>query len=134
MKRNIYVKVMLLLTVLITVFHLCITAKLIPYATVWGGRLKNDRDMYTFEIVSILVNLVLILVLLAKGRYLNFTINGRIISIVLWIFFVIFILNTIGNLFATTVFEKSFSLLTAVSSVLIWKIINIKQQQNGKSI
>jgi hypothetical protein len=35
---------------------------------------------------------------------------------------VLFTLNTIGNLFAETNFEKYFTLLTLLSSVLIWLI------------
>ena len=93
---------MLGLLSIVIVFHLCIVVKLIPYDITWGGRLKNDYEMYVFEAVSIIINLFLISILLMKGNYLKFHFNEKIINIILWIFFFIFIINTIGNIFAKT--------------------------------
>ncbi|MFO0330912.1 MAG: hypothetical protein ACK514_06165 [Bacteroidota bacterium] len=46
----------------------------------------------------------------------------RTVTILLWIFFVLFVLNTIGNVFATTPLERWFTLLTLANALLIWKI------------
>lgn len=133
MKTNIYIKLLIFTTLIVTVFHLFIIAKIIPYDVVWGGRLKADNEMYSFEVISIFINLFLISILLMKGSYLKFQINKKIINIVLWIFFFIFILNTIGNVLANTTFEKLFSILTLISSLLIWNILMKKEQQKIKS-
>jgi hypothetical protein len=123
MKTNIDIKLMLFLLSIVTVFHLCIIVKFIPYDITWGGRLKNDNVMYVFETISIFVNLFLISILLIKGNYLKIRLNEKGINIVLWVFFFIFILNTIGNVVANTNLEKSFSVLTLIFAILIWNIL-----------
>jgi len=127
MNAKIVIKVMLTLLSLVIAFRLCILVKVIPYELTWGGRLKNDQEMYVFEAISILINLILIFVLLLKGQFLKFQIKEKALNIILWVFFYIFILNTIGNLFAKSTFEKSLSLLTLVSAILIWNILRIKK-------
>lgn len=129
MRTSIYIRLMLLLLSLVTVFHLCIVVKLVPYEIVWGGRLKNDSEMYVFEAISIVINLFLISVLLIKGSYLKVQVKGKVINTVLWIFFFIFILNTIGNIMAKTTFEKLFAILTLISAVLIWNILMKKNDE-----
>lgn len=89
--------------------------------------------MYRFEIISIFINLFLISILLMKGGYLKFQFNFKIINILLWIFFLIFILNTIGNILAKTTFEKLFSVLTFLSAVFIWKILMSKNNDPVKN-
>jgi len=123
-KTSINILIGLLITVIL--FHLAVIVRVIPYAIVWGGRLKTDSEMYTFEIISVLVNLFLISVLLIKGGYLKFQVNKNAVNIVLWGFFFVFSLNTIGNILANTTFEKLFSVLTLVLAILIWNILRKK--------
>lgn len=104
-------------------FHLCIIARIIPYNIAWGGRIKNYNQMYIFEAITIFISLFLIAILLMKGSYLKVRFNEKVINIVLWIFFFIFILNTIGNILANTNFEKLFSVVTLILAILIWNIL-----------
>lgn len=128
MKTNIYIKLLLFLTFLVITFHFLIIVKIIPYDITWGGRLKNDSEMYAFEAVSIIINLFLISILLIKGGYLKFNFfKKKRINVLLWIFFFIFIFNTIGNLLANTTFEKLFSVLTIIFAILIWNILMKKE-------
>lgn len=120
------IKILLWLIVAVTLFHLAILTKIIPYEVTWGGRLKNDEEMYAFESISILINLFLGFVLLIKGDYLLKLIPRRVVNIILWIFLFIFGLNTIGNIFAETFFEKIVSLLTLIFTYLIWTILKKK--------
>lgn len=117
------IKVFLGLLVMIILFHLSIITKIIPYNITWGGRLTNDNDMYVFETISILVNVFLCWVLLMKGNLVQYKFPYRVVNIILWVFFAIFILNTIGNIFAKTSFEKQFALLTGLFSMLLWTIL-----------
>ncbi len=128
MKSNIYVKLLLVLTFAVTIFHLLIIVKLIPYDIAWGGRLASDNEMYTFETISIFINLLLILILLIKGSYLKVQLNKKTVNTLLLIYFFIFILNTIGNILAHTTFEKMFSVLTLIFAILIRKILMNKEQ------
>jgi hypothetical protein len=106
----------------VIVFHLLIFLKVIPYDIAWGGRLSNDQEMYVFETVSIGINLLLGWVVLMKCDLVRLKFSTIIINTVLWIFFVLFILNTVGNIVAVSNLEKSFAVLTALSAFLIWKM------------
>jgi hypothetical protein len=101
--------------------------KIIPYNIAWGGRLTNDSAMYKFESISILMILFLSWVLLMKGELVQFKFHYKKVNRFLWIFFALFILNTVGNIFAKTNFEKLFALLTGLSAILIWNIIKNKK-------
>jgi hypothetical protein len=104
---------------LVIIFHLLILFKIIPSEIAWGGRLKTEQEMFVFETVSVALNLFLIWILTMKVKQPE----SKIINIVLWLFFVVFILNTVGNLFAHTNLEKLFSILTFVLAILILRIL-----------
>ncbi|GAL85442.1 hypothetical protein MYP_2671 [Sporocytophaga myxococcoides] len=97
---------------------------MIPYEITWGGRLKSDIEMYVFETISILINLLLFSILLIKGRYVKEYLSMKVVDIILWIFIILFGLNTIGNILAETIFEKFFTLLTLAFAMLLWIILN----------
>ena len=124
------IKIFLGLLFLVILFHICIITKIIPYNIAWGGSLTNDTEMYVFETISILINIFLSWILLMKSNLLKFEFSDKIVQIILWIFFALFILNTIGNIFAKTNFEKFFAVLTALSAILIWYIVKQKKTTN----
>jgi hypothetical protein len=119
-------KILVGITAAAIFFHLLILVKIIPYEITWGGRLKSDAEMYVFEAISILVNAFFIFVLLQKGSFIRQVFSQKAVSIILWVFFALFVLNTLGNLVAETNFEKGFAVLTLVNAVLLW-IINRKR-------
>ena len=123
MNPKLTIKILLWLIAAVTLFHLTILIKIIPYEISWGGKLKNDAEMYLFESISILINLFLAYVLLIRGEYVHKIIPSKVVNIILWIFLFIFGLNTLGNIFAETLFEKSLSLLTLVFTFLLWNIL-----------
>ncbi|GAA4886834.1 hypothetical protein GCM10023311_07950 [Flaviramulus aquimarinus] len=123
MEKITAINLMLYLLVVVILFHLCIMLKIVPYEISWGGRLKNDTEMYVFETISIIINLLLFSILLIKGKYLGRFISMKIVNAALWVFLVVFGLNTIGNILAKTYFEKFFALLTLFFSILIWIIL-----------
>jgi hypothetical protein len=120
------IKIFLGLLVVIILLHLSIITKIVPYDITWGGRLQNDNEMYVFETISILINLFLCWILMMKGDLVTYKFPAKVLDVILWIFFAIFILNTIGNIFAKTLFEKQFAFLTGLFSVLIWMILKRK--------
>lgn len=113
------IKTLIVIYSIITVFHSCILLKIIPYDITWGGRLQNDQEMYVFEITSIAINLFLIWILSMKGNFVTYKFPVKVIHVILWIFVVVFALNTVGNLFAKTLLEKAFTLLTLGSALAI---------------
>jgi uncharacterized membrane protein len=126
------IKIFIGVLIAVLLFHICIITKIIPYSIAWGGRLQNDTEMYVFETISIFINLFLVWILLMKGNYVKFQFSEKILKVILWIFFAVFLLNTIGNLFAKTLIEKQFSILTAILAILLW-IILVKNN-NGSRI
>ncbi len=122
------IKVLIWLLAAIIIFHLCIILKIVPYDIAWGGRLKSDTEMYVFETISVVINLFLGVVVLIKGNYMRQIIPSKIVTIILWAFLILFGINTIGNIFAKTNFEKSFALLTLTLSILIWVILKSKDK------
>ena len=120
--RSLYVKILTGITVVAIVFHTLILIKVVPYEMTWGGKLKTDEEMYIFEILSILINAFFIFVLLQKASFIQLFFGKKTISSILWIFFTLFALNTIGNVFAKTTFEKSLTILTLINCILLWKI------------
>ncbi|OKL39743.1 hypothetical protein [Pontibacter flavimaris] len=124
MDKRVAIKIMLWLIVTITIFHMAILFKVIPYEITWGGRLKSDSEMYVFESISLAINFFLGFVLLIKGEYVKQILPLKIVNTVLWAFLVLFILNTIGNIVAKTDFEKYFAIITLSFSILIWIILD----------
>ena len=133
MTPKLAINIMLGLITLVTLFHLAILIKIIPYEITWGGRLKNDSEMYVFETISIMINIFLALVLLIKGERLPSFIPMKVVNIILWVFLILFGLNTIGNVFAKTLFEKILAIVTLSFSYLIFIIFrNVRNEDTTK--
>lgn len=130
MKSGTAIKIILSIVVAVIIFHFSILFKIIPYEITWGGRLKTDSEMYVFEFISIVINLLLGTTLLIKGNYLKPIIRLSVVNVILWIFLILFGLNTIGNFFAETALEKSFSILTLALSILIWIVLKAKDNEH----
>ncbi|MBX7241397.1 MAG: hypothetical protein K1X92_06580 [Bacteroidia bacterium] len=126
-KNKSYIKILVGITIFAIIFHLLILIRLIPYEITWGGRLKTVEEMYVFEGVSILINSFYVFILLQKGDFISLFLSKKTITFILWIFFAVFTLNTVGNLLARTTFEKLFAILTLVNAFLIWRINTTKK-------
>nr|WP_315171817.1 hypothetical protein [uncultured Flavobacterium sp.] len=120
-----YIKLLIAISIIAITFHFTIFFKIVNYEITWGGKLKTDEEMYVFETISIVINLFFIFILLQKGNFIKPYFSKKNISFILWTFFIVFVLNTIGNIFADTTFEKSFTLLTLLITILLWKINKI---------
>lgn len=53
--------------------------------------------MYRFEISSILINALLVIVVLVQANFLTIDIPRKIITAILWLMTGLFLLNTLGN-------------------------------------
>lgn len=97
---------LLLLLSLFVLFHSTILLGIIPFEMVWGGRLKNHAQMLSFESFSILANLIMLAVVGVKAGLLRLRVHPKVIMAGLWIMFVLFLLNTVGNALSTNELEK----------------------------
>jgi hypothetical protein len=124
--QTLSIQTLLAIFSVVILFHISILLGLLPMEITWGGRLKTREDMFVFEFISISVVLGMIITLLIKGNYLKVKISEKIINGILWACLIIFLLNTVGNFFAKTWIEKSFSLVTLFFSYLFWIILRNK--------
>lgn len=113
------IRLLIVLLSIVIVFHLLILVKIIPFDIAWGGRLKSEQEMYIFESISITLNVFLIWILSMKMKNRR----KKLVNFILMVFFIIFSLNTIGNLLAHTTIEKYFSILTFIFAILIFRIL-----------
>lgn len=122
---------LIIINCLVMLMHLLILLSIIPYQYTWGGRLKTDSEMYVFEAVSLLINAFFIFVLLQKSERIRPFLSAKTINLVLWVFFILFALNTIGNIVAKTMFEKMFAIITLYNAFCLWKIIRSKTKERN---
>lgn len=118
------IQFILVIACTVIVFHLLVLFRVIPYTIVWAGKINTVEQMRVFEMVSLAINLLLIITILIKGKYLKINIHPKIIQVILWIFFILFVLNTIGNLFSKSTFELVvFTPLTLLLALLFYFVL-----------
>jgi hypothetical protein len=123
------INTMITLLSAVVIFHILVLIQIIPYQIVWAGRLNSIAEMQRFETISILINCFIILIITIKGNYLNFKFSSKIIISLVWLFIILFSLNTIGNLMAKSNFEKLvFTPLTFILALLSFRIIKEGQK------
>lgn len=122
MKVETTIQIMLVIVAMLTLFHLGILLQIIPFEIVWGGRLQSVSDMYRFESFSLAVSLFFGWLLLMKGGYAKQLLSPKVVTVVLWLFFVLFALSTVGNILAKTTLEKGFTIITVLLCILIWRV------------
>lgn len=114
---------LLILLSMFLVLHLIILLKLIPYDLVWGGRLKSDKEMVRFEVFSILINALFVIVILVQGSFLTIEIPKKIITYILWFMAGLFLLNTLGNVTSKNKLEQKLftpiTILLAIFSLIL---------------
>jgi len=89
----------------------------------WGGQLKSKTELIQFEMISILIQFLCIIILYLRIRINKFSRYKIILNIFIWTLFILFVLNTIGNLFANSLLEKIiFTPITIVLSLFMFRI------------
>lgn len=114
---------------LFLLFHILVMLGVIPFEIVWGGRLTSRSQMLRSETVSVLVNIVMIAVVAIKAKVINVELPYVFIRVILWMMFLLFLLNTIGNIFSLNKFEQMvFTPVTLVLSLLSLRLALEKNQ------
>lgn len=107
----------LILFGLLNLFHLAIIIGIVffnyaPVDYLWGGRMETKEQLLSYEIISLVVAFVCLLIVLIKSGRIHLPKLSGVVRIALWVLFVLFALNTVGNLLARTTFEKLFAIVT----------------------
>ncbi|GAA3995760.1 hypothetical protein GCM10022408_02900 [Hymenobacter fastidiosus] len=90
----------------VVLFHVLVLLRVIPFAIVWGGRLTDETQLLTFETVSILLNLMMLTAVAVRAGLVKVRLPRLLLPTILWSMTGLFLANTVGNLLATTAFEK----------------------------
>ncbi|MCC3154181.1 hypothetical protein Q3A66_04785 [Hymenobacter sp. BT770] len=89
-----------------SVCHVLVVAGVIPFAVVWGSRLRDHSQMVTFEAVSLTVTLLMLAAVAVQARYVKIRIPHRVMTVVFSLMFLLFLANTAGNLVSKNELEK----------------------------
>jgi hypothetical protein len=109
---------LLIIFSLVMIFHALVLIGIIPFEIVWGGRLKSKEEMIPFEITSIALNSVMLGIVAMQAGLLKVNVKPSVLKIAFWCMFVLFTINTIGNIFSNNELEKLiFTPLTLLLSV-----------------
>lgn len=100
----------IVILVLLLLIHFFVLAGFIPYKFIWGGRLKNTKEMYRFESFSVLLNLLFLWLALE---------TTSIIKGFLPAFVNVYILFAMGGFFIINIFTISNSGSKAEKSIFI---------------
>ena len=105
-------RALLILFGAISMFHLLALAGFMPMDKLWGGRLQDQEQLVVMETVSMIVNLIAMAIVALRAGFIGHWQNSLYVRIALWVFCGLFALNTVGNLLATSLFEKIMASVT----------------------
>ena len=119
---------LLIILSLLVVFHVLILIRVVPFEDVWGGKITSESQMQRLEGISIFISLAMLTVVSIRAKIIRFA-GGRAITIILWVMFCFFCLNTIGNLLSNNPFEKLvFAPLTLILALFTYRVAKKEQQ------
>lgn len=105
---------------LFVLFHILVIIGVFPAAVVWGGRISERGKLVRMELVSIGSLVVIGGFSYFYGKTLFLGGGVALLRVLIWFFALLFLLNTVGNLFAKTRFERfAFTPVTALLSILL---------------
>ncbi len=112
---------------LFILFHLSIVIGILifdfaPVDFLWGGRMETKEQLLGFEIISLLIMAFCFFIVLIKSEIIKLPGLRRVVIIALWVLFILFFLNTIGNVFAKTTFERLFVIPTGILAIVCLRL------------
>ena len=112
------------------IFHLLVLLGIIPSTIVWGGNLADKTQLYTMEGISIAINCLMLFVILNYAGIIKINTNRKFLVAVIWLMFLLFLLNTVGNLLAKNAIETwVFTPLTLLLAIFCFRIAAFEYSQ-----
>lgn len=107
----------------VIVFHILVAGGLLPKTIVWGGRISEPNQVVRAELGSIAMLLVAAAVVIMRWHSLAHGSPNIVAAVGVWVLMVLFTLNTVGNVFAKTRFERVvFTPLTLLLALLMLRL------------
>jgi hypothetical protein len=105
------------------VFHGFVLLGIVPYNIVWGGQLESAEEMYMMESVSIGLTLFMAWMVAVRIEVLHAKFPALLSQFIFGGMALLFLLNTIGNLFAVNSLETLlFTPLTLLSTIACFRL------------
>jgi heme/copper-type cytochrome/quinol oxidase subunit 4 len=106
--------ILIVMMSLLIIFHLLIIFRVLPSDMVWGGKLENSSQVLMMELIALVITILFLTIILLK---LSRTQKIRkLINVAVWIIFIYFSLNVLGNLASENTVEKA--VLTPVALIM----------------
>lgn len=107
----------------VVIFHVLVVGGVLPKTIVWGGRISEPAQVIRAEIGSIVILLVTAAFVVMRWRSLAHGSPNFVAAAGTWVLVILFTLNTVGNLFAKTLFERVvFTPLTLLLALLMLRL------------
>ena len=114
---------LLIILSLTIIFHLFVLGGIIPFEIVWGGNIPDEASLWMMETISIAINCIMLLFVLAYAGAIKIKMGTTVAKIGFWIMFLIFLLNSLGNLLAKDTLETYiFTPITLLLSLFCFRI------------
>ncbi|WP_431160818.1 hypothetical protein [Flagellimonas beolgyonensis] len=114
-------KGMLIIVLGYCAMHLSILLHMVPHHMVWGGKIDSIEKLYLLEGFALATMLFLGMVLAMKIKIIKPIFTAMAIKRICMLFAVFFALNTLGNLLAETLIEKSQAIITLFLAITLFK-------------
>ncbi len=122
-KKSAVPRLLITVSTLAIFYNTLILLNIIPYRYAWGGRISSHEQMVKLQTIGIILNILIILIVAMKAKYVHQFMPKKVITFFLWAFAVLFAFNTIGNLFASNAIEKIiFSPITGLTTYLFFTL------------
>ncbi len=108
----------------LVLFHVLMLAGVLPADMAWGGRAgESAQSLTVLETVGLVVTVLFAVVVAAKAGYLGGLRFRRTIDVAMWIVFVYFVLNVVGNVASSSSLERAiFTPLSVVLALLALRL------------
>ena len=90
---------------------------IVPKDYVWGGRITENSQLLILESTTFIVNTLILWVIAMRVGFMKQRMKSKNITIILYILMALMALNTVGNIFAQTTFEKLMAIPTLISAI-----------------
>jgi hypothetical protein len=115
--------ILLLIMCFLAIMNIMILFHVVPYDIIMGGQLKNMAVANIAVSLSLIIIILFSLMIALKLNYITTTRFHKALTIGIWVMFIYFVLNTIGNLASEVKFENFvFAPISIVVSFLTWRL------------
>ena len=91
---------------LLALFHVLILLGVLPNSFIWGAKTTDAAEIAKLETVALIMSLFFLSFFLLKKYLMNKGNSQKVINIFMWIMFIWFTFNIIGNILSSSTIEK----------------------------